>query len=181
MDRRGDRRLVDMTKTLHLVRHGATAWSDSGRLSGWSDVPLSKLGRDQARRLRRTIETRSFTGVWTSDLSRASDFAGLVRDGAWPDPRLREIDFGEIEGKTWAECDPAIQAALAAFDDFDAPGGESSAGFRGRVVEFVDELPSGAHLVFTHGGVIRLVTRLSGEEQAPSPGQMVSLGWGGRK
>ena len=170
-----------MTKTLLLVRHGATAWSASGRLCGWSDVPLSKLGRDQARRLRGTIEARSFTGVWTSDLSRASVFAGLVRYGASPDPRLREIDFGEIEGKTWAECDPAIQAALAAFDDFDAPGGESVARFRCRVIEFVEELPSGAHLVFTHGGVIRLLTRLSGEEQAPSPGQLVSLGWGGRK
>ena len=171
---------MGLTKTLVLVRHGATAWSESGRLCGWSDVPLSKLGRDQARSLRGAIGSRSFTGVWTSDLSRASEFAGLVRDGARTDPRLREIHFGEIEGKTWAECDLAIHAAMAAFDDFEAPGGESVAQFRCRVIEFVEELPSGAHLVFTHGGVIRLLTRLGGEEQAPSLGEMVSLGWGGR-
>ncbi|MEX2651706.1 MAG: histidine phosphatase family protein [Acidimicrobiia bacterium] len=172
---------MELTKTLVLVRHGATAWSESGRLCGWSDVPLSNLGRNQARSVRDRIEPRSFTGIWTSDLTRACEFARLVRDGARPDPRLREFDFGEIEGNTWAECDPTIQAALASFDDFDALGGESVAGFRSRVVEFVDELSSGAHLVFTHGGVIRLLTRLSGEEQSPSPGEMVSLGWDERK
>jgi len=104
-----------------------------------------------------------------------------VRDGAQTDPRLREIDFGEIEGKTWGECDSTIQAELAAFDEFEAPDGESVAQFRRRVVEFVEELQSGTHLVFTHGGVIRLLTRIGGEEQAPSPGEMVSIGWGGRK
>ncbi|HET7846993.1 MAG TPA: histidine phosphatase family protein [Acidimicrobiia bacterium] len=173
--------MVELTKSLVLVRHGATAWTATGRFCGWSDVPLSELGRRQALGVRDRIEQRSFAGVWTSDLTRAREFAELVRDGARSDPRLRELDFGEIEGKTWEECDPAIQAALASFDHFDAPGGESATGFRSRVVEFVDELSTGAHLVFTHGGVIRLLTRLSGEEQSPSPGEMVSLGWDQRK
>ncbi len=166
-----------VTKTLHLIRHGATTWSQGGRLCGWSDVSLSREGKEQALTLRAAIGSRSFAGVWTSDLRRARQFAELVSEWAAPDRRLREIDFGELEGMTWDECDLVVQAALGDFDHFLAPGGESVAELRARVVEFVEELPAGDHLVFTHGGVIRALTRLAGTEQAPSPGEMVSLTW----
>ena len=71
--------VVGLSRTLHLVRHGATTWSETGRLCGWSDIPLSDRGREQAGALRQTIEARSFAGIWTSDLCRASEFGGADR------------------------------------------------------------------------------------------------------
>jgi probable phosphoglycerate mutase len=169
--------MVGLNKTLHLVRHGATAWSESGRLCGWSDVPLSETGREQANQLRVELTNGEYAGVWTSDLRRASEFAALVISSAVADQRLREIDFGDLEGLSWSECDQATRSALLEFDHFQAPGGESVPDLRRRVVDFVQGLPAGAHLVFTYGGVIRALTRMTGPEQAPPPGSMVSLPW----
>jgi broad specificity phosphatase PhoE len=47
--------MVAMSARLWLVRHGATDWSDAGRLTGWSDIPLNDVGRRQAQVLRRRL------------------------------------------------------------------------------------------------------------------------------
>jgi len=163
---------------LWLVRHGATEWSEQGRLCGWTDIPLSSQGRSQAGPLRPRLHHRVFDGVWTSDLTRASEFAQLAAGPAVADRRLREIDFGDLEGKLWRECDPPTRDALARFDGFVAPGGESVTQLELRVGEFVSEIGSGEHLVFTHGGVVRLLTRRHGVVSHPAPGELTILEWG---
>ena len=162
---------------LWLVRHGDTAWSERGQLCGWADVRLSESGLDQARRLRARLAGRRFDGVWTSDLARARDFAGLVFEGAVVDGRLREIDFGTLEGRTFEECDPDTQQALIVFDGFAAPGGESVQSLETRLRSFLFDLVPGDHLVFTHGGVIRLLHRLRGLSHSPASGELVILDW----
>jgi 2,3-bisphosphoglycerate-dependent phosphoglycerate mutase len=163
---------------LWLVRHGATEWSESGRLCGWTDVPLSPSGRSQAEPLRARFHGRRFDGVWASDLVRASEFAELVVGGATLDPRLRELDFGRLEGKTWDECDAATQQALVGIEGFAAPDGESTAQIRDRALGFVTELGMGSHLVFTHGGLIRALFGLRGISVSPPPGSVTR--WAGR-
>jgi probable phosphoglycerate mutase len=119
-----------------------------------------------------------FDGVWTSDLARASEFARLASGPAVADPRLREIDFGDLEGKLWRDCDPPTRDALARFDGFVAPGGESVTQLEHRVAEFVAEIGSGEHLIFTHGGVVRLLTRRHGVASNPAPGELTIMEWG---
>jgi probable phosphoglycerate mutase len=165
--------VVEMSARLWLVRHGATDWSDAGRLNGWTDVPLNDRGRLQARSLAERIEGREFAGVWSSDLARAADTARLALREPVLDPRLRELDFGALEGSRWEECQLHVQRALAAFDGFQAPGGESVAGLRSRVLRLVESLPEGDHLVFTHGGVIRLLLRETGADRQVLPGELV--------
>jgi probable phosphoglycerate mutase len=162
---------------LWLVRHGATDWSEAGRLCGWTDVPLNRRGEEQAAIFGRRVNARRFAGVWTSDLLRASRVASIAFGSAEVDPRLRELDFGRLEGSTWEECDPMTQDALLRFDGFTAPGGESTAELHDRVHAFLRELESGDHLVFTHGGVIRLLGREAGSQLFPAPGEMISLDW----
>jgi probable phosphoglycerate mutase len=163
--------------TLWLVRHGATEWSESGRLCGWSDVPLSPVGEDQARSLRGELASEQFAGVWASDLVRASRFATLAGRPALTDRRLRELDFGQIDGLTWEECDPMIREGLIRFDGFVAPGGESVDELRARVMGFLHGLGPGRHLIFTHGGVIKLVTREMGDPAHLEPGELITLDW----
>lgn len=164
-----------MSARLWLVRHGVTDWSDAGRLNGWTDVPLNDRGRLQARRLARMLARRPFAGVWTSDLNRAIETAHIAVSGGVIDPRLRELDFGELEGKTWDECPPEAREALLAFDDFDAPGGETVPKLSQRIHEFAVVLGEGDHLVFTHGGVIRLLLREAGRDASVAPGEIVRL------
>lgn len=160
---------------LWLVRHGATDWSDAGWLNGWTDVPLNESGRAQARGLAATLDSTEFTRVWSSDLRRATETAKLAVGRSTPDRRLRELDFGRLEGLTWEQCPPDAQRALRDFDGFHAPDGESVAELSRRVRDFVAALTPGEHLVFTHGGVIRVLLRDAGSDARVMPGDVVRI------
>src|ERR1051326_435474 len=135
--------------------------SDAARLNGRTDVPLNERGRRQARDLAAELDLATFDGIWSSDLRRATETAELAAGGATPDRRLRELDFGDLEGMTWEQVSPSVRRALMAFEGFRAPAGEGTADLRKRVGGFLAELPGGDHLVFTHAGVIRLLTSSS--------------------
>jgi 2,3-bisphosphoglycerate-dependent phosphoglycerate mutase len=165
-----------VSKRLLLVRHGATDWSDAGRLTGWKDIPLNERGREQARHLREQLVGVPLTGIWSSDLDRAMETAKLAAGSPQTAEGLREIDLGDLEGATWDEIDEATRAALVAFDDFSAPGGESVTELRRRVTRVIEELPPGTHLVITHGGVIRLLLRDAGLDDRPiTPCEVVEI------
>jgi probable phosphoglycerate mutase len=139
---------------------------------------LSDLGRHQLAPLRPALEDLEFHSTWASDLSRATESAEIAVGGATPDSRLRELDFGELEGRTWDECSRAQQEGLVGFDGFVSPGGESVAQLELRVRDFIGDLRHGEHLIFTHGGVIRLLGRLAGRNIVARPGQMTVVDWG---
>jgi 2,3-bisphosphoglycerate-dependent phosphoglycerate mutase len=168
--------MVAMSSRLWLVRHGATDWSDTGRFNGWTDVPLNEQGRLQARSLRERLATMEFAGVWSSDLVRARETARLAVGEPVRDRRLRELDFGSLEGRRWDECPLDVRRSLVAFDGFEAPAGESVEELRSRVLQFVGALPAGQHLLFTHGGVIRLLLREADRDLQVLPGALVRLG-----
>ena len=167
--------LVALAVNLWLVRHGATAWSDAGRLNGWTDVPLNDAGRRQAVALRQRLAGHSFAGIWSSDLVRATQTASLAAREHVADRRLRELDFGSLEGKTWDDCPREVRDGLAAFDGFSAPSGESVAQLRTRVLDFVETLEEGDHALFTHGGVVRLLLLEQGQRPLVPPGRLVRV------
>ena len=158
-----------MILRLWLVRHGSTDWSEAGRLTGWTDVPLNDRGRAQARGLAQVLGQQSFIGAWSSDLIRAVETAQLASVDAVLDPRLREVDFGQLEGVRWDEIPSPTREALREFDGFQAPGGESVAGLRQRVAQFTHGLGEGDHVLFTHGGVIRALLRQAGQDRWVGP------------
>lgn len=158
-----------------LLRHGSTSSSEEGRFLGWRDQPLSSTGRSEALGLRSRVSATGARSIWSSDLQRAIETARLVAREPATDPRLRELDFGDLEGLTWDQCSPAQRDALARFDDFSAPSGESVDQLRDRVHLFLDELEKGTHLLVTHGGVIRLLLRERGDPRGVPPGGLVQL------
>jgi probable phosphoglycerate mutase len=166
---------------LWLVRHGETPASLSRTLAGRTDVPLTAHGEDQARALRPLLAGRSFEGVWSSDLQRALHTARLAWGEPRVDGRLREMGFGELEGAAYGAIDPALQQRLTRFEGFQAPGGETFAELRSRVLAFVAGLTPGPHLVFTHGGVVRALSREAGEDYFVPTGSLLVLDWPGRR
>lgn len=165
---------------LWLVRHGETDWNAAGRFQGWTDVPLNDTGRAQAQQLQELLAASDFDGVWSSDLERAIETARIAIGEPRTDPRLRELDFGDLEGSVWGELDNEIRAGLKAFESFTSPGGESAAAFVDRVFSFLDELDAGRHLVFAHGGVIRAIGRVCGTDGFPSHTDIVKVDWTNR-
>jgi probable phosphoglycerate mutase len=167
---------------LWLVRHGETAHNAERRLSGWDDVRLTAAGRRQALALRELLENERFDQVWSSDLHRAIETA-LIAWGGEPvtDPRLRELDFGQLEGAVWDQIGEPALSQLLAFEGFDPPGGETLRDFEARVDAFFSELISGRHLVFTHGGVVRLALRAVDADGFLPNGSLAKIDWRARR
>jgi probable phosphoglycerate mutase len=166
---------------LWLVRHGETQASRDGTLAGWVDVPLTECGCEQARSVRPLLAGERFAGVWSSDLQRAVTTARLAWGDARTDARLREINFGALEGREWRTLDPVYKRGLIEFNGFHPPDGETLDAVRARVSAFLGELSPGKHLLFTHGGVIRMITRQAGDDEFVPTATVVALDWTKRR
>lgn len=153
-----------------LVRHGLTAWNREKRYLGHRDVALLAEGESDLAPLRATLAGYSFDAIYCSDLTRCRQTLArvmpLAQSAAKPqfDARLRELDFGDYEGKCYAELqhDPGYRAWIDSQGSQAPPGGEAAGDFHARVAAVMDELLAMAKaqgqrrvLIVTHGGVIR--------------------------
>jgi broad specificity phosphatase PhoE len=144
---------------LVLARHGETEWSRTGRHTGRTDIPLTNLGRAEARRLAKVLSGRSFSRVVSSPLVRATDTARLAGfgDRVEIDDDLREWDYGSYEGRTRLE----IAADVPGWTVWSHPivGGESLEELGDRADRVIDRLlPCGGDvLVFSHGHFLRVL------------------------
>lgn len=86
---------------IHLVRHGETEWSRSGKHTGRTDVALTQAGEQAARALSAHLHSQSFSAVWSSPSQRARQTCELAGFGP-PEikPELAEWDYGVYEGIT---------------------------------------------------------------------------------
>jgi probable phosphoglycerate mutase len=169
------------SRELWIVRHGETPASRGRTLAGWTDVPLTPHGEEQAAALRPILEAERFDGVWSSDLLRTVTTARLAWGEPRQDARLRELHFGALEGVAYETMDREWLEGLLRFEGFRAPEGESFAELRERVMSFVDGLLPGRHLLFTHGGVVRTLAREAGEDRFVPTGTLLVLDWDGRQ
>ncbi len=93
-----------------LARHGETEWNRIGRWQGATDIPLSDVGRGQARALAERLIGQPIHRVYASHLSRAKETAEIIVNtlglqvSVSVDPRLRERGYGCFEGLTREEC-----------------------------------------------------------------------------
>jgi len=101
-----------MTTTLYIARHGETEWNRAGKLQGHQDSPLTARGHHQAESLAVALNNKQITRVYSSDLGRAIQTARAVAKHLEVeliiDERLRERNFGILEGKTKAELDESL-------------------------------------------------------------------------
>ena len=107
--------MARMTKTksrpppgqLVLVRHGQSDWNQKNLFTGWTDVDLTALGREEARQAGQTLKQQGLTFdiAFTSVLVRAIRTLWLILDEMqlmwipvekhW---RLNERHYGALQG-----------------------------------------------------------------------------------
>jgi broad specificity phosphatase PhoE len=146
-------------QVIYLARHGETAWSLSGQHTGLTDLPLTKRGECNARRLGERLAGLDFARVFTSPLQRASrtcELAGFA-SRAEVDRDLVEWNYGEYEGLRTADI-------LAKRPDWEIfrdgfPGGESFDEIGARAARVVDRVRSidGTVLLFSSGHFLRFL------------------------
>lgn len=122
------------TKIIYYV-HGTTYDNASKKCSGWKQVELNELGKEQAKNL--GINTPyKFDVLFSSDLVRAIDSSNI----AFPDvekhkdARLRECNYGDYDGedKKLVVYEEHVDEAF--------PNGESLKDVEKRIREFLKDV-----------------------------------------
>lgn len=96
-----------MPMELYIIRHGETVWNLENRLQGTVDIDLNPNGRKKAVDLGNQLDSIQFDKIYVSPLIRAYETACLIRGRRdiqiIRDNRLREISFGQMEGRCYDE------------------------------------------------------------------------------
>jgi alpha-ribazole phosphatase/probable phosphoglycerate mutase len=127
---------------LHLAvvfeTHSTTEDNEAGVTTGWLPGELSARGREQAALLGERRRNDGLDVVFASDLRRAVVSAGIAFAGSplrmVADERLRECDYGELNGTAEPLHDRAAHV------DVPYPGGESWREAVDRVAGFLEKL-----------------------------------------
>jgi broad specificity phosphatase PhoE len=157
-----------MTRSIWLVRHAATAWTGVRWTGARSDPPLSDEGRHIADELAEKLAARVAAGtqVVASSSRRAIETATPIADRLGVevelDADLREVDVGELDGRTFDDTAAAYpelaRQVLAADREIDWPGGERAADLRVRADaawrRALERAADGSIVLVTHGGVV---------------------------
>ena len=120
--------------------HSLSVDNERGCATGWLPGRLSERGRALAKELGARRRDDGIAAVFTSDLTRAVETAEIAFAGTrtpiYRDERLRECDYGALNGAPVAQLD----AVRPLHVDEPFPGGESWRQAVRRVKGFIDEL-----------------------------------------
>ncbi len=152
---------------LLLARHGQTEWHRDNRYVSRTDIALTETGHAQARALAHRAEREKVDLVFSSPLGRAlltAKPAAAARNlEPETDERLRELDFGEWEGRTLSEIreeDPESVRRFEESAEHGFPGGEPLHEGADRVLDVFADLSrshaGGTVLVVAHNTLLRL-------------------------
>lgn len=144
---------------LWIIRHGATEWSDAGRHTSVTDLPLLPAGEEVARGLAARLADCRPDLVLTSPRRRAGDTAELAGfPGAVVDDDLDEWGYGDYEGVSTAQ----IREQVPGWTVWTHPvkGGESADHVGARLNRVVKRArdQGGTTLAFGHGHALRVLT-----------------------
>lgn len=154
---------------LIMIRHGEPEADARGRCYGRLDVGLSDRGREQAAACAAALAREPVDAVYASPRRRAVESAGYVAGPRGIEVRveeaLREIDFGEFEGRTYDEIAHDYPDVYREWMEHPTevafPGGESYVGMRERVASAVRRIraahPGRTVAIVSHGGTNRVV------------------------
>lgn len=170
---------------IYLARHGATAWTESHRHTGRTDLPLNEHGEENARRLGERLKGRAFARVFTSPLQRAARTCALAGfPAAEIEPDLIEWDYGAYERLVTAEIVRG-RPGWQLFRD-GCPGGEGPDDVAARADRFLAKARAvdGDVLAFGSGHILRMVAArwlglapLGGAYFTLSPAALCVLGY----
>jgi alpha-ribazole phosphatase len=185
------------------VRHGEAQANAQGRYLGHRDSALSVKGHAQAADAAKRLLSEKATRLYTSDLGRCMETSNHIAHALElypvPDSRLRELNFGQWDGKTYEEVmrstdrDLLEKWYLHPFD-ISPPGGETLRELGRRVDEWLEQTVAVIHpnetvVIVSHGGTIRWFQSkwLMGDASAywqttgVLPGGSVTAVWDGRR
>ena len=142
---------------LYLIRHPRPDVAP-GLCYGRSDLDLAEDAATVAAGLRPLLPGN--LPLFSSPLRRCRLLAEALHPAPRFDQRLRELDFGAWEMRSWNDIGrAAIDEWVADPEAFAPPGGESVGELRIRVTGFLDDLAGSgltSAVLVTHAGVMKV-------------------------
>jgi broad specificity phosphatase PhoE len=151
---------------IYIARHGETDWNARAKLQGQTaHVPLNDKGKEQALALLEKCREIGFNEIHASDLARAKETAEILNDdlglGITFDKRLREVSFGDWEGRIFHDISKDEWARFN--ENPKAFNAETHEEVSDRMKSFLDEIrkkAKGNVLVVSHGGALKVAIHL---------------------
>ena len=134
---------------------------------GQTDVPTTLNAAEAAARIESTVAEFAPHAIWSSDAVRCREPAALVSERLGVphhvDERVREMSYGDWEGRGWDAVPRAeVDAWMATWQTGSPPGGERLAEFTGRVAGWWGSLAAGNHFLMAHAGVVHCLDVIVG-------------------
>jgi len=169
---------------LILVRHGQSLWNLEDRFTGWVDVPLTDLGRQEARNAGKKLAGYDIQVAYTSGLTRAQETLREITESmgvSLPtirDEALNERHYGDLQGLNKARTaekygKEQVHIWRRSYD-IPPPNGESLEMTAARTLPFFDrcimgDIAQGKNvLVVAHGNsnrsIVMSLDKMSKEE-----------------
>ncbi len=153
--------------TFYFIRHGQTIWNESGRYQGTTDVPLSKLGYEQAKKTAERFKDIHLDGIISSTLDRAFQTAKSINQfhqlEIEKNDLLQELHFGEWEGLTYEEIETKWPGMIDKMyhhpENLRLPHGESFSDMQNRAMKMMNDIigrgDDKTYVIVSHGAAIR--------------------------
>ncbi len=152
-------------KKIYLVRHAQSEYNEKGIFQGSLDSDLTPLGYVQARLVAMYLKNCGIERIISSPQRRALKTAYSIGDildiEVETDIRIREISFGDLEGKKFIdlmqERGRELKSWLKNPVENPLPTQEPMEIFRKRVLEFLESIKSSKEkniLIVAHGGTL---------------------------
>ncbi|MCR5809904.1 MAG: bifunctional adenosylcobinamide kinase/adenosylcobinamide-phosphate guanylyltransferase [Lachnospiraceae bacterium] len=155
-----------LTRHILLLRHGRTKANEEHLYCGSTDWPLSEEG-SKCLTQKSGIYGTGWESFYTSGLIRTKETLELLfgeQETVIEEPDLREMDFGDFEGKSYEmlKDDQAYREWISGDNERNiCPGGESGEQMRIRVRRALDRIlqndPAKRIVIVTHGGPIAAI------------------------
>ena len=152
-----------------LLRHPEPDAVARGRCYGSLDLALSKDGMQQAHAVAKALAATPLAAIYTSPRQRCTQAASILALGRACSVKIvedvRELDFGEFEGRTYDEIAARYPDVYRQWMERPTkthfPGGECFGDMCVRVVESVRRLRArhdgDSIAIVAHGGVNRII------------------------
>ncbi len=161
-----------MIKNLYLLRHAQSEYNEKGIFQGRLDSDLTPLGFVQARLVAQELSDKGIEIIYSSPQRRAYKTALAVADvlglEVIVDERIREMSFGEYEGRHFwrlmEEEGELLRAWLSNPVKNPLPTQEDMESFKNRVESFLMDILQERHtsiLIVAHGGTLHAIVCLS--------------------
>jgi broad specificity phosphatase PhoE len=158
-----------MSLNLYLLRHGETAYSQSGNFCGELDPDLTPAGHIMARHFGNAYRHLEWQGIYTSPKQRTISTARALSNAVGVEMTLREglteIRYGQWEDRTAEDVKTNDSEAYQHWmtePAWNAPtGGETAVQIASRAMLVITEIeqthPDGNVLVVSHKATLRVI------------------------